>query len=115
MSKTYYYSLITAEITFQLPENPEIFTQRLNGVLADAHPEITAKLIGKAQQIAQLQFRKRMDDSAIEILDVVILYLAPLGRMTESEFQGTAPKEDKLKPQPLVLKHLSLDDPFTSV
>lgn len=114
MSKTLYYSLITAEIQFNLPNDPTVHTGRLNGVLADIHPEITAKLIGKAQQIVQLQFHKRMDGQDPTVLDVVLLNLTPLGRMTESEFQGTAPKEDKLKPQPLVLKHLSLDDPFTS-
>jgi hypothetical protein len=119
MSKTspytpLHYTLISAEITFQLPEDPEIYTQRLNGVLADALPEITAKLIGKAQQIVQLQFRKRMDNSAIEILDVVILNLTALGRMTELEFQGTSKNDkvgDKVVVQP---KHLKQDDPFTS-
>lgn len=116
MSKTpyYYYALITAEIVFQQPDDPTIYTQRLNGVLADPQPEITAKLLGKAQQIAQLQFRKRMDDTAIEILDVVILGLTVLGYMTEAMFQGT-PKADKVSdlvlPQP---KHLKQDDPFVS-
>jgi hypothetical protein len=115
MSKPYYYSLITAEIQFNLPGDPTVHAGRLNGVMADALPEITAKLIGKAQQIVQLQFHKRMEGLDPKVLDVVLLGLTPLGRMTESEFQGTPkgePVSDKVLPQP---KHLNQDDPFSSI
>jgi hypothetical protein len=115
MSKgPFYYTLITAEIVFQLPEDPMIYTAHVNGVLSDKHPEITARLIGKAQQIAQLQFHKQLEvqqltDQEPKVLTVVILNLAPLGRMTEAEFQGI-PQGDK----PVVVP-ASLDDPFNSI
>lgn len=109
-----YYSLITAEIVFQAGEDTTLFTVRTNGVLADDLPEITAKLIGKAQQIAQHQFHKRMDGrDNIKVIDVVILALSPLGHMTADEFQD-APKGDR-SPRKALDKHLAQDDPFVSI
>jgi hypothetical protein len=108
-----YYTLITAEILFQQSDDPEIYTARINGVLADPQPEITAKLIGKAQQIAQHQLDKRNQNGQdLKIIDVVILNLTALGRMTDEEFQGTSIKDAG----PMAtLKHLMQDDPFTSI
>lgn len=120
-----YYTLITAEILFTLAsqdpfqidppeEEPAIRTTKINGVLSDPNPEITAALIGKAQQIVQLQFHKRMQGEKPQVLDVVLLSLSPLGYMTEDQFQDTskaAKVSDLVLPQP---KHLSPDDPFSS-
>lgn len=100
MSKTkkYHFHLITGEIVFrhQKDENSQINAIRVNGVLADENRALPARLLGKAQQILQLNFHNHMQDASIEVLDVVLVNFSHLGEFTEAEFHAT-PEGTKLK------------------
>lgn len=86
--KPEHYHLITAEIIFRntKEESGETYSMRLNGVLSDATQQITHRLLGKAQQIVQMHFHSRMENTNIEVVDVVLMGFSYLGYMTSEEF-----------------------------
>ena len=83
-----HHHLITAQVVFRHKDEGDVNAIQINGVLADPGQNIPVRLLGKAQQIAQLHFRQRMPDPAIEIVDVVLLHFSYLGCMTQEEFQA---------------------------
>lgn len=118
--KRQHHTLITAEIVFRhkADEAGNVHAIRANGVMASTSKEITAFLIGKAQQIVQMNFHTRMQGEAaeVEILDVVIINLSYLGLMTTEEFKAV-PEGAKLqeKPRPQPPANDTEGNPFVSV
>ena len=99
-TKKYHHHLITGEIVFRhsKQEDGAINAIRVNGVLLDEARELPARLLGKSQQILQLNFHKRMQDENIEVLDVVLVNFTYLGEFTEEQFHAT-PEGTTLKPK----------------
>lgn len=83
-----FHHLIVGEIVFRHRNSEDIHGIRLNGILIDDQDTIPVRLLGKAQQILQLNFHKKMQDENIEVLDVILQSFSPLGQMTEEEFHA---------------------------
>lgn len=95
----FHFHMIAAEIVFRNKNDEVVNALRINGVLADSNREIPVRLLGKAQQIVQLQFHQRMQDENIEVLDVVLMNFMYLGHMTTEEFNQT-PANSQLQEKP---------------
>lgn len=93
-TKSYLHYLVSAKIMFgpaasEGAETAAVQGIEMNAVVLNESEKFTVKMISRAQQAAQIQFLKRIGDEAaqsIQIHDVVILNLVPLGRMSEKEF-----------------------------
>lgn len=83
-----FHFLITSEIVFSPKGMEQIHSIRLNSVITNKDGNLPARMVGRAQQSAQLQFHKRMEDPEIVIHDVVIMNITNLGYMTEEDFQS---------------------------
>lgn len=105
-----YRFLVAGEIIFTQADSDTTHSVRLNTMLVHTHPNIPARLIGRAQQMLQLLLIERMKGSAesagiampqINVHDVVIYGVSHLGYMSEEEFtappEGTV-KQEKTKP-----------------
>jgi hypothetical protein len=88
--------MIDGEIVFREGDSEQVNALRINGVLVDPGRIIPVRLLGKAQQILQMNFHQRMANPKIEVLDVVLMNLFHLGHMTESEFRAV-PEGQKLQ------------------
>ena len=82
------FILVTGEIVFRQKDDTEnINAIRCNGVMVQETRNIGIYAMGKAQQILQANFLKKMEGTNIVILDVVLYNFEFLGRMTTEEFQ----------------------------
>jgi hypothetical protein len=94
-----YHFLIASEIVFSQKDQEQIHAIRLNSVVTSKTLNLPARMVGKAQQSAQIQFFQRMGDETINVRDVVIITITNLGLMTEEEFQQP-PEGMKLQEKP---------------
>lgn len=85
-----HYFLLCGEIVYQMPERKEFEMTRLNTVAISKDGQLTAAHIGRAQQAMQVNFFKRINDPAAQVLDLVILSIASLGQFTAEEFNATS-------------------------
>lgn len=97
-STPHHHHLIHGEIVFKHKDHDQIHSTRVNGILVDAQQNIPVRLLGKAQQILQLNFHQRMQDESIQVLDVILADFSYLGLMTQEEFQ-TVPEGTALQPK----------------
>lgn len=97
MENKKHHFMVTGEIMFGVKEQEHIHSIRLNAIVIGDTDQIPVRMLGKAQQSLQLQFYQRMNDTSIEIRDVVLIGFTYLGFMTQEEFQkppeGTEQKE----------------------
>jgi hypothetical protein len=91
-----HYFLVTGELVFRRTEDEVPNAIRMNAVVTSKDGRLGVAQIGKAQQALQLQFHKRMEDPTIQILDVVIMSLVPLGVFIPEEFHA-APAGTELR------------------
>ena len=91
-----HHHLIVGEIAFRERDKEDIAAIRVNGIMMDPEKELPVRLLGKAQQILQLNFHQRMQNQNIEVLDVVLMNFVYLGQMTQEEFHK-APERLKLQ------------------
>lgn len=89
--KKQFFFLFCAEIVFQIKDAPGLSSYRMNTVVTSNQNTLHAAQIGKAQQILQMEFIKRMNDPTLEIRDVIILTINPLGLQTTEEFTKGIP------------------------
>lgn len=94
-----HHHLIVGEIIFQEEGNEALASLRVNGVLMDPKQEVPVRLLGKAQQILQMNFYQRMAEQKVKILDVVLMNFVYLGLMTQEEFHQP-PEGTKLQQKP---------------
>jgi hypothetical protein len=90
-----HYFLIAAEIVFTgKGENDGLQSLRLNGVTTNKDKSFPAAMIGRGQQVAQMQFFKRMGEhvNEVEVRDVVLINVSYLGEFTEEEFNTLPPE-----------------------
>lgn len=83
----FHHYLIVGEIVFQEEGQESVAAIRVNGVMMDPEKEIPVRLLGKAQQILQLNFMQRMAQQKIKVVDVVLMNFVYLGHMNQEEFQ----------------------------
>lgn len=108
-SKPHHHHLIHGEIVFQHKDFDQIHSTRVNGVLVDPERNIPVRLLGKAQQILQLNFHQRMQDESIQVLDVILADFSYLGLMTQEEFQAV-PEGAALQPKMEATKITAVPD-----
>jgi hypothetical protein len=93
--QTYY--MVTGEVVFRAKDDENLRMLRINAVVMSKDGRFAVAQIARAQQALQLQFLNRMQDADLEVLDVVILALMPLGEFTAEEFNA-APEGMELRP-----------------
>lgn len=101
MSQKMHYHMICGEIIFKDASSEIPSAVRCNGVLVDPEKNIPVRLLGKAQQILQLQFHQKMDGLVVTVVDVVLMNFMYLGFMTEEQFRKT-PEGMKVQEKPPV-------------
>lgn len=101
--KKQHYFLISGRVIFQAGENTGDVT--LNGIVVNDTRNFPARLIGKAQQVLQVLFFKKIDPTGTNVIDVPINSVSYLGHMTEKEFHAA--------PEGMTLQEkVSTADPF---
>lgn len=87
------YLLITGELTFIDPENENAMPNsvRSNGIMVLDERKLSHYALGKAQQVLQANFHKKMGEVQVTVVDVVLLNFEWLGRMTQGEFEKLPP------------------------
>lgn len=89
MSEKQHYHLVSGMVMFTDPrgENPEqIGNLSLNTVIYSPEPYVGMGLINKAQQLLQINFHQKLADPELQVFDVFIVGISPLGHMTDAEF-----------------------------
>jgi hypothetical protein len=82
-----HYHLVSAIVMFRDPASEGIGTLSLNAVIHDPTTKnIPSRMIGKAQQLIQLAFHKKIEDQEVQVMDVFIVGFSYLGNMTPAEF-----------------------------
>ena len=99
--KRSYYFLVAGEILFHTPDG-EMGQVRLNAVVMNDSDTVPSALIGKAQQVLQLNFFKMANDAENTVVNVIILNFTNLGRMTEEQFHAV-PEGMKIQEVPAEL------------
>ena len=95
-----HHHLVTGKIIFELTrenqkenEPADIHAIELNAVVTSLDGNISAQVLGRAQQQLQIHHMKRAGDQAqfIKVVDVIILAISYLGVMTDEEFSHIPP------------------------
>lgn len=95
-----FYVLVAGELLFQQSKDDDtLYSCRKNTLIRSTHEHITAHQLGRAQQAMQLALFEQLKNPNLQIKDVVIMSLCPLGWMTEDEFKAT-PDGVKLQQKP---------------
>lgn len=81
-----HYHLVSGQILYQVDgENgPGIIT--LNSLVKTEDGKLNLQMIGRAQQVLQANFLKKVGEVKVQIVDVIILAITNLGVFTEDEF-----------------------------
>lgn len=79
-----HYHLVSAEVLFQTADDQPVQGFKLNTTIVTDDGKVTAKLIGRAQ--VTLQKLTFMKFGNVNISDVFIISISPLGEMTEDAF-----------------------------
>lgn len=88
MTAKQHYHLVTGSVIYQEAEDQPFQSITLNGIVRDDAKEIPTRLLGRAQQILQVNFMKKIGTTENKVVDVILLNFAYLGEMTEEEFQA---------------------------
>ena len=83
-----HFFLACCEITFIDGEQNTGIT-RLNSVIRSESQTVGVLLMGRAQQAAQMQLIKNMNDSSIQALNVTFTSISYLGFQSDEEFHKT--------------------------
>lgn len=100
-----YFTLVTAQVVFVANGEVQMITRSQFGSSPD--PEFTARYLLQLQNNMAYQVKQQIEAQGAtfdKALDVIILALAPLGRMTHEDFwagMGEAPESVPLETQPI--------------
>lgn len=87
----HHYFLIGAKVNFRTKEG-KIGAVDVNAIVTSPSKNFPGRLLAKAQQIAQINFFKKIDEEMdTEVFDVFISGVNHLGLMTVAEFSKTLP------------------------
>lgn len=84
-NKKYNFFLACLELTF-IDADKETGITRVNTMITSETDSINITLLGRAQQAAQIQLMKQLNDEQIQIINVIFTSISNLGNMTNSEF-----------------------------
>lgn len=92
MTTDKYYFLVAGNVVYKIPggpanENP-MGVISLNGMITTDSETLHLADIGKAQQVLQHHFRMKTEDPSLEVADVIILNIVPLGLQSEMTFKN---------------------------
>ena len=114
-SKKQYYNLVSASIIALDNESQTPTQVSINCTLASEDKNITAKQVGKAQQMAQIMFFKHVSVDDVTVIDVHINSISPLGHMTQEEFLADMPEQPtEQQASEAEIEVLDTSDPFLS-
>lgn len=82
------YFMVAGEVVMQLGEDTLPSAIRLNTIITSSDGKFALQQIIQAQQALQFQFRKRVDDTSVKVVDVILLGLMTLGQFTTEEFNA---------------------------
>lgn len=82
------YYLVAGEIVFAKAAGESSNSVLMNTLVITPDSRFAVAQIAKAQQAMQFQFIQRMNNPNLQILDVIILSLMPLGEFTDAEFNA---------------------------
>lgn len=88
-NKRQHWFIACAEITFVHGDGENTGITRLNSMMKSDKQAVGVEMLGRAQQAAQLQLLKNLNDPGINVLNVVFVSICYLGHMTEKEFYKT--------------------------
>lgn len=90
MEEKHFYHIVSGQVVFlatQEDDTKEIRNAMLNVLAPLENSQISlAQLGAMQQQLQRALFQKLGSNEGIEILDVVIISISPLGHMTKKEF-----------------------------
>ena len=83
-----HYHMCSGTVIFTNVKTPEVVdSSTLNAVIVTETQKINTQGLANLQRQLQMQLHNRAgDDVALNVLDVVILNISPLGHMTSDEF-----------------------------
>jgi hypothetical protein len=87
LSQQHYYHLVATEVLFFDPDSENLGKLKVNVLIRTDGKNFTAGDLGRAQQVAQMNFFKQMDNNQLVVKDVFIFAVSNLGKMTEDQFQ----------------------------
>lgn len=85
--KPAHFLLACVELTF-MDDDGQTGITRLNTMVKSEDGRVNVELLGRTQQAAQIQLRKKLQDPNVNVLDVVVFAVSDLGIMTDEEFHG---------------------------
>jgi len=85
MAVSQHYALVSGKVVFRRNESEDIEEQYINTTIVGDQPNITAVQIARAQQGIQMLLFQRIGVD-ITVLDVFIMSISQLGRMTNEKF-----------------------------
>lgn len=83
-----HFFLACCELTFVTGDG-ETGVTRLNSMIRSETKAIGVLFMGRAQQAAQMQLIKNINDEKIQVLNVVFMSISYLGLQTDEEFHKT--------------------------
>lgn len=87
-----HYHLVAGEVLFADPsQDNALGSIKLNTMIVTPDGNVTVRHIGKAQQTLQMLMFQKLEDPNLKVMDVFIMGVSPLGRMTEKEFTKDPP------------------------
>jgi len=101
-----HYNLVCGELVFRQKDSEVVNSMRINCILINNNnvgDGLAVRHLALAQQTLQANFHRRMDDTTLEVLDVVIMNIMPLGYFTEESFNAAPPGT--------VVREMTKDDP----
>lgn len=90
--------LVAGKVLFAVGEKHEIGNFEHNTIITNDKQFVTANMIGKAQQMLQMQLHQQIQDPTMKIVNVHINSVNYLGAMTREQFY-TPPLADETAPQ----------------
>lgn len=116
-----FFFMVACQVVFHVAataNEPEAMnTAFINGVVTNDVDQFPSRLVGKAQQVAQMHFFKRLGDEAknVNVVDVVIMGIMNLGFMTDEEFQAVPEgvrQQERKAPSLSVVSSTPANDPL---
>ena len=93
-----HYHLVSGKVTFRLIKDDgaeDIGIMELNAIIKTEENRVILHDLGKAQLGLQSNFRKKIPNPEIEVIDTVIIAISHLCHATESEYM-TTPNGNKI-------------------
>lgn len=92
LAALHYYVIVGQVMFYEATKEDEVGTATLNAVISAETPYLTVTDLGRAQQAVQLQLHNRSPGVQLEVVDVILTNICPIGHMTPLQFLGDTQK-----------------------